>query len=208
MKTGPAAMAAARALGLNVPKSSSPGVAEVFSVPTRRELAEILPGGMEAARRIEADCCLLLNHGLHERSPEEAVSSARKLLSDADAMAKAAGAMVAVYEATEQAGGLRLLVGIDESMWRQLFVQIGDIAGKLARQRDLMRLSPAFKPGRRMAPGMSFIGANLCSFLEREGIRRSSASSSKMVRAVDVVLRGLGFENDAQAFVRTVLRGG
>ena len=193
----------------------------LFRADQLRELAQLL-GSEEAAARLDrmfAARLFVMGHpdGMPEMRPS--LAEARR---QASLVAKATAALLA---SIEPMGGL--VLGLDFT-WRKLYPdedrgkapepvlarhaleRVGETWEQLIEDVRLLA-EVAAKNAARKVPrgraipwGMGVFGMAFRKHLEREGIPRSSALKSPMVKAFALFFEALGIERDAREFVRTL----
>ena len=186
-----------------------------FTDATRRELAHLL-GSKAAADRIESDCAFFDMRG----QPTPDVSAMRdKVHGIAEASELLLRRLMAMdLEGDTWPGWLCDRPVYSDALLRRpsIWAQGEDAWGNLLTHVDALAasageleriLAVAVKKGRPREPGLDLVGRNLVASLEREGLHRSFAEKSPMVRAVAVVFGALRFKADAREFVRSVKPG-
>lgn len=199
----------------------------LFREDQLRELAELL-GSDGAARRINDACAALVNaFGAPQDIPGKPPGLRPALVrKQAETLARASAAMLDSMAAMSPCVlgpmfGARCR-GEDTAPWASLThpdtVTLGDFS-KGGGSDEWVRLMADIRllavcatelaarevPRGRTTPiGMTMWGRTFRDWLEGEGIARSSAIRSQMVRAFELLFQALGIKQNAREFVRTL----
>ncbi len=198
-------------------KPAAPAGLDVFDAEARAEL-QVLLGSPEGVQRLESWVANYMKAGGDPREgsgyidgmrPKEFRDTNKRLANQA---AELLGTMQELTErwaftmwtpanlTINTPDELVWEAGREERDWKELARLLQQLSEEARAAADRTNVKT-----REMHRGMRIFGTSILFLLEAEGLKRSSAQRSRMVRAFGVLLTALEWQNDPREFVRGLL---